>query len=62
MQLFVDTFIHYVHELWFSVLLGFFLSGVFYEFIPAAAVERHLGNKRLSGILISSFCYRLWFP
>ena len=55
MQLFFDTFIDYVHELWFSVLLGFFLSGIFYEFIPAAAVERHLGNKRLSGILISSF-------
>lgn len=43
-----------MQELWWSVLLGFFLSGIFYEFIPAQIVEKHFGKKGFRPILISS--------
>lgn len=52
---FINVFWHYVNELWFSLALGFFLSGLFHEFVPAAAVDTHLGDKKFRGILIASF-------
>jgi len=55
LQLFSHTFIHYLQELWVSLALGFFLSGIFYEFVPVGIVEKHLGTRSLSGILWSSF-------
>ena len=54
LQAFLSTFLYYLRELWFSVALGFFLSGIFYEFIPTAAVEAHLGDRNLKGICLSS--------
>jgi len=55
LQLFLNTFVHYLQELWFSIALGFLLSGIINEFIPTPAIEIYLGDKRLRGILISSF-------
>jgi uncharacterized membrane protein YraQ (UPF0718 family) len=54
LHLFIETFVHYLHDLWFSLLLGFLLSGIFYEFVPSNLVEKHLGNRNLSAILWSS--------
>src|SRR6185295_5872718 len=53
-QLFFSTFLQYLQELWFSIALGFLLSGIVSEFIPTPAVETYLGEKKLSGIFISS--------
>ena len=51
---FIHYFLHYVHELWFILAIGFLLSGIFYKFVPAELVERHLGEKGLRPILISA--------
>ena len=53
-QLLLSTFLGYLNELWFSLALGFLLSGLFYEFVPTSMVEAHLGDKNLRGILISA--------
>jgi uncharacterized membrane protein YraQ (UPF0718 family) len=47
-------FVHYVQELWFVLLVGFLLSGIFYKFISTEIVVRHLGEKGLRPILIST--------
>lgn len=52
---FVHLFVHYVQELWIVLLVGFFLSGIFYKFISTEIVVRHLGEKGLRPILISTF-------
>lgn len=51
---FSDVYIYYIKELWLSLAIGFFLSGLFYEFIPTHIVENHLGDKGIKPILISS--------
>ncbi len=53
-QNFIHTFSHYTMELWWSLGLGFLLSGLCYEFIPAKIVERHLGEKGLRPILLTA--------
>ncbi len=51
---FIAVFVHYVHEIWWVVLLGFFISGIFYHFIPTSLVERHLGGRGLRPVLWAS--------
>ncbi len=51
---FFHLFVHYVQELWLVLLVGFFLSGIFYKFISTEIVERHLGEKGLRPILIAT--------
>jgi len=54
-QQFFHVFIHYVDELWLTLVIGFFLSGFFYYFIPSDFVTRHLGDNGIKPILIASF-------
>ncbi len=51
---FVHVFIVYITDLWFPILLGFLLSGFFYEFIPTSLVEKFLGKKGLGAIFTAS--------
>ncbi|MFA5060566.1 MAG: permease [Candidatus Omnitrophota bacterium] len=51
---FVTIYFAYLQELWLALFLGFFLSGLCYEFIPTKMVERYLGRKGLVPILSSS--------
>lgn len=51
---FSNTFLYYLQELWFSVLIGFFISGILYEFMPTRIVERFLGKKGFMPILAAS--------
>jgi hypothetical protein len=51
---FFQVFVFYVRELWWVLLLGFLLSGVFNEFISTSQVEKFLGKKGLRPILIAS--------
>lgn len=51
---FFHLFVHYVQELWFVLLVGFLLSGIFHKFISTEIVVRHLGEKGLRPILIST--------
>ncbi len=52
---FLQVYLHYCQELWFTLAIGFFLSGIFYKFIPTKIVESHLGEHGVKSILISSF-------
>ncbi|HQP10467.1 MAG TPA: permease, partial [Candidatus Omnitrophota bacterium] len=45
----------YCQELWLVLAVGFLISGFFYTFVPENLIERHLGEKGLKPILISSF-------
>jgi len=51
---FFHTFIEYGQELWLILAIGFFLSGIFYEFIPEGIVEKYLGKKGFKPIFIAS--------
>lgn len=51
---FILTFLAYAQELWWPVLLGFFLSGIVYVFIPQKIIQEHLGSGGLKPILLSS--------
>lgn len=51
---FLYAFGGYVQELWLTLAVGFFLSGVFYKAIPTDIVDRYLGQKGLKPIMISS--------
>ncbi|HOW36133.1 MAG TPA: permease [Candidatus Omnitrophota bacterium] len=51
---FLGTFSHYIQELWFSVLIGFLLSGILYEFIPSNIIEKYLGQKGIMPIFAAS--------
>jgi len=42
---------HYVIEIIPALALGFFLSGLLYEFVPQNWVEKHLGNKGIKSLL-----------
>ena len=51
---FVQAYLMYCQELWLTLAIGFLISGFFFKFIPTSIVERHLGEKGLRPILISS--------
>ncbi|MDD5084507.1 MAG: permease [Candidatus Omnitrophica bacterium] len=47
-------FLHYAAELVLPLAIGFFLSGLFHEFIPGDLVEKHLGERGIKPILYST--------
>jgi len=51
---FINVYIQYGRELWLILAVGFFLSGVFYQFVPTKMVEKHLGKGGLKPIFLSS--------
>ena len=51
---FINVYFLYTKELFFPISLGFFLSGLIYEFIPTKIVEKHFGQKGIIPILTSS--------
>jgi uncharacterized membrane protein YraQ (UPF0718 family) len=51
---FVAVYFMYCRELWLTLAVGFLISGFFFKFIPTDIVERHLGEKGLKPIFISS--------
>ena len=51
---FILTFLAYAQELWGPVLLGFFLSGIVFVFIPSRIVQEHLGSGGFKPILLIS--------
>lgn len=51
---FMLTFLAYAQELWGPVLLGFFLSGVVFVFIPQNVVQKYLGSNGFRPILLTS--------
>lgn len=51
---FLYVFTGYIRELWLILAVGFFLGGLFYQFIPAAVVERYLGEKGFKSIALAS--------
>lgn len=51
---FFYVFIGYIRELWLILAVGFLLSGVLYQFIPTALVERYLGTKCFRSIAFAS--------
>ena len=58
---FIETYAHYLGQLWAAVLIGFLLSGLLNEFLPAHIIERYLGARGLKPILISS-CIGMVLP
>ena len=55
LQNFGSAFFFYIRELFFPILVGFVLSGIFYEFIPTEFVKKYLGQSGFRPIFISSF-------
>ncbi len=55
LQNFSSAFFFYIRELFFPILIGFILSGIFYEFIPTEFVKKYLGQSGFRPIFISSF-------
>jgi len=51
---FLHILVHYSWEILPAVALGFLLSGIIQEFIPANLVERHLGGKGIKPILYTT--------
>lgn len=51
---FFHIFFHYCWEILPAVALGFLLSGIIQELIPANLVERHLGDKGLKPIFYTT--------
>lgn len=51
---FIFVLWHYLVEIIPALALGFFLSGLIYEFIPTAWVERNLGKKGLRSIFYAT--------
>ncbi len=62
---FTQTYLAYIKNLWFSLFLGFLLSGLFYVFIPTPFVERFLGTQgsrpiwliTLVGVVLPVCCF-----
>jgi uncharacterized membrane protein YraQ (UPF0718 family) len=54
LERFWHIFIHYCQELWLILAVGFLISGIIQQFVPSRIVEKHLGEKGLRPILISS--------
>jgi len=53
-QKFIQVYWMYCRELWLTLAIGFLISGFFFKFIPTDIVEKHLGEKGLRPIFISS--------
>lgn len=51
MDNFIQVLIHYIHEVLPALIIGFLISGIIHEFIPAKWVERYLGTKGIFPIL-----------
>lgn len=51
---FISTFYVYIKELWFTLALGFLLSGVIHLYIPEKIVDKYLGQRGLKPIFLSS--------
>lgn len=51
---FIFVLKHYLVEILPALALGFFLSGLIYEFIPTSWVERNLGKKGLRSIFYAT--------
>jgi len=51
---FIFVLQHYLIEIIPVLVLGFFLSGLIYEFIPPAWIEKRLGEKRMSAIFYAT--------
>ena len=51
---FFQVYWMYCQELWLTLSIGFLIGGFFFKFIPTDIVEKHLGEKGLRPILISS--------
>ncbi len=49
-----QTFLHYVRELIVPLVIGFGLSGVLNEFLPAKSIQKYLGGNGLQPILTAS--------
>jgi len=52
---FFRVYVMYCRELWLTLAVGFLISGLFFKFIPTDIVEKHLGERGIKPILISSF-------
>ncbi len=52
---FLTVFKNYVIEVLPFLAIGFFLSGLIHEFMPAKLVERHLGGKGIKPLLYATF-------
>jgi hypothetical protein len=52
---FIHVYFQYFQEIWWTLAIGFLISGLFFKFVPSNLVERHLGKKGLKPILYSSF-------
>jgi len=53
-QNFVFANVIYWQELWLTLVIGFFISGIFFKFIPTNIVERYLGEKGLKPIFMAA--------
>jgi len=51
---FFQVYLMYCQELWLTLAIGFLISGLFFKFIPTDIVEKHLGERGLKPIFISS--------
>ena len=51
---FFQVYLGYVKEIWFSLALGFLISGISSEFIPTHFIEKHLGGKGFKSLFIAS--------
>ncbi len=52
---FLAVFKRYFFEVLSFLIIGFLLSGLIHEFVPAQLVERHLGGEGIKPILYSTF-------
>ena len=51
---FFKVFVSYIHDIWLTLAIGFFLSGFLYQFFPTRLIEKYLGRKSLQSILIAA--------
>ena len=54
MNYFLHILVHYFWEILPAVAVGFLLSGIIQEFIPANLVEKHLGGKGIKPIFYTT--------
>ncbi|OGW82138.1 MAG: hypothetical protein A3G33_10425 [Omnitrophica bacterium RIFCSPLOWO2_12_FULL_44_17] len=51
---FLQSFWSYTLEIFPALVIGFLMSGVIHEFIPAEWINKHLGGKGVKGVLYST--------
>ena len=49
-----QSFVLYAREMFFPILLGFFFSGLFHEFIPSTLIQRYLGEGSFKAIVMAT--------